>query len=83
MLKELTETYKELVGIHENGNQNYKQEPGRNEEYNIWNKNIIQEITYSLDEGEDRISELQDKVEKNTQVEHLHENKTQKNMKTA
>ena len=74
MLKELSwqlkETEQELQE-HEKGNRNYKQEPGRNEEYkiNIWNKNTWEGITSSLDEAEDRISEWEDKVEKNTQKE--------------
>ena len=36
----------------------------------------IQEITSRLDEAEDLISELEDKVERNTQVEQLHKKKT-------
>ena len=35
-------------------------------------------ITSRLDEAEDRISELEDKVERNAQVEQLQEKKTQK-----
>ena len=38
---------------HEKGNRNYKQETGRNEEYNILNKNIPEGITSRLDETKD------------------------------
>ena len=63
---------------HDKGNRNYKQEPGRNEEYNFWNKNTLEGITSRLDEAEDQISELEDKVERNTQVEQKHEKNTPK-----
>ena len=43
-------------------------------------KNTLNGITRKLDEAEDWISELEDKVETNTQVEQLHK-KRPKNMK--
>ena len=36
-------------------------------------KNTLQRITSRLDVAEERISELEDKVERNTQVEQLNE----------
>ena len=45
-------------------------------------KNTLDGITRRLDEAEDRISELEGNVERNTQVEQLHE-KTLKSMKIA
>ena len=61
-------------------NRNYKQEPGRNEEYNFWRKkeNALEGITSRLDEAEDWFSELEDKVERNAQVEQLHEKRLKK-----
>ena len=40
--------------------------------------NTQEGITSRLDEPEDRISELEDKVERNTQLEHLHIKKLKK-----
>ena len=45
-------------------------------------KNTLEGITHWLDEAEDQISELEDKVERNIQVEQLNE-KRLKNMKIA
>ena len=47
----------------------------KTEEYNIGNTKHIEGITSRLDEAEDWISELEEKVERNTQVEQLHEKK--------
>ena len=47
---------------YEKGNRNYEQEPGINEEYNIYNKNTLEGITTSLVEAQDRISDLENKV---------------------
>ena len=58
---------------HEKGNKNYKQQPGWNEEYSIWNKNMLEGIIRRLDEAEYQISKLEEKVEKNTQVEQQNE----------
>ena len=64
---------------YEKGNRNYKKEPNRNEEYNLWNlKKKTERITSRLDEAEDQISELEDKIERNTQVEQSFVKKTQK-----
>ena len=41
-------------------------------------KNTLEGITSRLDGAEGWISELEDKVERNTQVEKLHEKKTKK-----
>ena len=41
-------------------------------------KNTLEGITSRMDEAEDQISELQDKVERNTLVEQQQEKKTQK-----
>ena len=38
-------------------------------------KNTLEGITSRLDGADDQISELEDKVERNTQVEQLHEKK--------
>ena len=46
-------------------------------------KIILEGITSSLDEAEDQITELEDKVKRNTQVEHMHERRHTKNMKIA
>ena len=45
-------------------------------------KKTLERIIGRLDEAEDRISELENKVERNTQVEQLHE-KRLKNMKIS
>ena len=45
-------------------------------------KNTLQGITSRLDEAENWISELEDKVERNMQVEHLHKKRLKK-MKIA
>ena len=41
-------------------------------------KNTPEGITTRLGEAEDRVSEREDKVERNTQIEETHEKKTQK-----
>ena len=69
MLKELTDNYKELSLNYNSkkGNRNYKQKPGRNEQLNLRSKNTLEGITSRLDEPDNRIIQLEDKVEKNTQ----------------
>ena len=71
MLKELTENYKELSGNYTSMKKEieYQQEPGRNEEYNIWNKNSTRRKCKQADEAQHGISKLENKVERNMQVE--------------
>ena len=88
---ELTENYQKLQGNynwthcklyqHEKGNRNYQQGPRRNEEYNFWTKNTVEGIKSWLHEAEDRISELEDKVEKNNQNEQEKEKRLRNNEK--
>ena len=43
-------------------------------------KNTLEGITSRLDEAEDQVSELEDKWERNAQIEQLHEKRLKKNM---
>ena len=61
------------VQQYEKGNRNYKQEPGINEEYNIKNKKEKPGKKLQAVWIENQISKLEDKVDRNTQVEKLHE----------
>ena len=77
-LNELSENYKKLQGyykkltanyMHEKGHRNYQQETGGNEEYNFWTEETVEGIKSRLDEAENWIGKLEDKVEKNFQKE--------------
>ena len=46
-------------------------------------KNTLEEIAFMYDEAEDQINDQENKVERNNQVEQLHEKETQKNIKIA
>ena len=47
----------------------YKEEPNRVEDYNNWNKNILEGIQSRLDGVEEQLSEVKDRVVKVTQAE--------------
>ena len=75
MLKELTDNYKELIENYNSMKQeietiNKNQEEIKNKICEI--KNTIEGFTIRLDEAEGRISKLEDKMERNTQVEQLY-----------
>ena len=74
--KELSENYNSMKKEIETINKNEEEMNNTISEI----KNTLNGITRKLDEAEDWISELEDKVETNTQVEQLHK-KRPKNMK--
>ena len=81
MLKELTVNYKEHTGNYSSMKKeietiNKDQEEKKNSTSEI--KNIPEGITSIQDDAEDQISELEDKVERNTQVEQLQEKRLKK-----
>ena len=77
MLKELTFTRNWELQQYEKGNRKYKQNPGEIKNTISEIKNTLEGITSRLDEAEDWIS-LEDKVERNTQVEQLQEKRYKK-----
>ena len=63
-------------------NRNYQQGPRGNEQYNFWiEEHSLEGIKSRLDEAEDHICDLEDKVEKNTQNEQEKEKRLRKKMK--
>ena len=54
---------------HVKENRNYQPGPRGNEEYNFWTENTVEGLKSRLNEAEYQISELEDKVEKNSQNE--------------
>ena len=57
----------------------YKEEPSRNEEYNNWNKNILEGIRSTLDDIEAWISELEDRA---VEIIHAEQEKEEEFLKT-
>ena len=47
----------------------YKEEPNRVEDYNNWNKNILEGIQSRLDGVEEQLSEVKDRAVEVTQAE--------------
>ena len=64
---------------HEKGNRNYQQGPRGNEEYNFWTEDHGTRNQKQARWNRDRISELEDKVQKNTQNEHEKEKRLREN----
>ena len=57
----------------------YKEEPSRTEEYNNWNKNILEGIRSTLDDIEAWISELEDRA---VEIIHAEQEKEEEFLKT-
>ena len=57
----------------------YKEEPNRTEEYNNWNKNILEGIRSTLDDIEAWISELEDRA---VEIIHAEQEKEEEFLKT-
>ena len=57
----------------------YKEEPNRNEEYNNWNKNILEGIRSTLDDIEEWFSELEDRA---VEIIHAEQKKEKEFLKT-
>ena len=57
----------------------YKEEPNRTEEYNNWNKNILEGIRSTLDDIEAWINELEDRA---VEIIHAEQEKEKEFLKT-
>ena len=57
----------------------YKEEPNRTEEYNNWNKNILEGIRSTLDDIEAWINELEDRA---VEIIHAEQEKEEEFLKT-
>ena len=66
MLNDLSENFNQEIG-NKSGDGKLKEVPVINEEYNNWN-NTFERIN-GLDEAENQISDLEDKIAEDTQLE--------------